>query len=432
MAVTDDQQNQAWNGIWHVKTERFENGWTMEVSIPFKSLRYRGSGPQTWGINLRRLVKWKNEFSYLSLVPAALGTGGISRMASAATVVGLETPAQSKNLELKPYAVASSTTDRNGASPFDNRGDANAGLDFKYGLTRSLIVDATYRTDFAQVEEDVQQINLTRFSVFFPEKRDFFIEGQGIFDFGGVQAGNSPGDVPLLFFSRQIGLSQGQAVPVVGGVRLTGRAGAFSIGALNIQTDDKPSAGALATNFSALRLKRNLLRRSNVGMMATRRGPAVGSLTGSESYTTGIDATMLFFKSITITSYYALTSTPDQRGDNVTGSSYRGRFDFNADRYGALAEHMLIDADFRPEVGYVRRSDIRRSFGVPARAAASRFASSPGRAASTTSRTRRRLSCRAKRRPDSSGSNSSRAINSRRSIRTSSNCCRIDSPSRPA
>ena len=365
MAVTDDQQNQAWNGIWNVKTARFENGWTVEVSIPFKTLRYRGSGPQTWGINLRRLVKWKNEFSYLSLVPAALGTGGISRMASAATVIGLETPAQSKNLELKPYAVASSTTDRAGASPFDNRGQANAGLDFKYGLTRSLIVDATYRTDFAQVEEDVQQINLTRFSVFFPEKRDFFIEGQGIFDFGGVQAGNSPGDVPLLFFSRQIGLSQGQVVPVVGGVRLTGRAGAYSIGALNIQTDEKPSARALSTNFSALRLKRNLLRRSNVGMLATRRGPALGGLPGSSSasYTAGADATMLFFSSINITSYYALTSNPGPGGANVTGSSYRGRFEYNADRYGASAEHMLIDRDFRPEVGYVRRTDIRRSFG---------------------------------------------------------------------
>ena len=127
MAVTDDQQNQAWNGIWHVKTARFENGWTVEMAIPFKSLRYRGSGPQTWGINLRRLVKWKNEFSYLSLVPAALGTGGIGRMASAATLVGLETPAQSKNLELKPYVVASSTTDRTGASPFDNRGAGERG-----------------------------------------------------------------------------------------------------------------------------------------------------------------------------------------------------------------------------------------------------------------------------------------------------------------
>ncbi len=338
MTVTDDQQNSAWNGIWHVKTGRFDQGWTLEVAIPFKSLRYRGSGPQTWGINLRRLVKWKNEFSYLSLVPAALGTVGVSRMASAATVIGLETPAESKNIELKPYAVASSITNRTGAAPFSNRGDANAGLDFKYGLTRSLILDATYRTDFAQVEEDLQQINLTRFSVFFPEKREFFIEGQGIFDFGGVQAGNSPGDVPLLFFSRQIGLSQGQAVPVLGGVRLTGRSGPFSIGALNIQTDEEPSARAVSTNFTALRLKRNLFRRSNVGVMATRRGPALG-VAATPSYTVGADATMLFFKSINVTSYYALTRVPGRNGDDVTGTSYRGRFDYTDDRYGASAEH---------------------------------------------------------------------------------------------
>ena len=120
MTVTDDLQNSAWNGIWYVKTGRFEQGWTMEVAIPFKTLRYRGSGPQTWGINLRRLVKWKNEFSYLSLVPAALGTGGVSRMASAATMVGLETPAESKNLELKPYAVSSATTNRDRRGAVDN------------------------------------------------------------------------------------------------------------------------------------------------------------------------------------------------------------------------------------------------------------------------------------------------------------------------
>lgn len=145
MTVTDDQQNQAWNGIWYSKIATFEQGWTMEVSIPFKSLRYRGAGKQTWGINLRRLVKWKNEFSYLSLVPAALGTQGMSRMASAATVIDLEPPAESKNLEFKPYAVSSATTNRAGAAPFDNRLDANAGFDFNYGLTRSLILDATYR-----------------------------------------------------------------------------------------------------------------------------------------------------------------------------------------------------------------------------------------------------------------------------------------------
>ncbi len=367
MTITDDQQNSAWNGIWYVKTDHFEQGWTMEVAIPFKSLRYRANGAQTWGINLRRLVKWKNEFSYLSLVPAALGTGGVSRMASAATVIGIETPAESKNLELKPYAVSSATTNRTGAQPFDNRLDANAGLDFKYGLTRSMILDATYRTDFAQVEEDLQQVNLTRFSLFFPEKRDFFIEGQGIFDFGGVQAGNSPGDVPILFFSRQIGLSSGQAVPVLGGARLTGRTGPYSVGLLNIQTDDDPAARAVSTNFTAMRFKRNLFRRSNVGVIATRRGPGVAAALApgaGASYSLGLDATMLFYKSINLTGYYARTSTPNALGVTASGSSYRGRFDYTDDRYGAAAEHMLIDGDFTPEVGFVRRSDIRRTYGM--------------------------------------------------------------------
>jgi hypothetical protein len=365
MTVTDDLQNSAWNGIWSVKTGRFAEGWTMEVAIPFKTLRYRGSGPQTWGINLRRLVKWKNEFSYLSLVPAALGTQGVSRMASTATVIGLETPAESRNLEVKPYAVSSATTVQSGGG-FDHDARANAGFDFKYGLTRGLILDATVRTDFAQVEEDLQQINLTRFSVFFPEKRDFFIEGQGIFDFGGVQAGNSPGDVPLLFFSRQIGLSQGQAVPVLGGVRLTGRTGQYSVGVLDIQTDDAPAARAVSTNFSALRLKRNLLRRSNVGIIATRRGPGTTGVAAGRSdasYSVGADATLLFFKSLNLTGYYARTSSPDAGGRTVAGASYRGRLDYTDDRYGAVAEHMLIDGDFRPEVGFVRRPDVRRTFG---------------------------------------------------------------------
>ena len=243
MTITDDQQNPAWNGIWYVKAARFEHGWTVEVAIPFKSLRYRSSGPQTWGINLRRLVKWKNEFSYLSLVPAALGTGGREPDG-----VGRHPRRHRDARGLEEHRAEAL---RGGVGHDQSRhapcrtttlSTPNAGLDVKYGLTRSLIVDGTYRTDFAQVEEDLQQVNLTRFSLFFPEKRDFFIEGQGIFDFGGVQAGNSPGDVPLLFYSRQIGLSNGQAVPVLAGGRLTGRAGAYSIGALNIQTDDAPEA----------------------------------------------------------------------------------------------------------------------------------------------------------------------------------------------
>ena len=215
-AVIDEVNVDSWNTVWDVRSGRFEWGWGFEMAIPFKSIRYPGAGPQTWGINMRRVVKWKNELNYLMPMPRSFGVNAIYHLGFTATLTGIETPRQSMNLELKPYAVSTLTTDRAAASPFDNRKDGNVGFDFKYGLTRGLILDATTRTDFAQVEEDQQQVNLTRYSLFFPEKRDFFLEGQAIFAFGGVSLGQNanPGDVPVMFFSRQIGLSRGQPVPV--------------------------------------------------------------------------------------------------------------------------------------------------------------------------------------------------------------------------
>ncbi len=354
-AFTDEgNPNSNWNTIWQVKSGRFDGGWTVEMVIPFKSLRYRGSGPQVWGINFRRIVKWKNEISFLTRVPRAYGRDGIFRPSTAGTLVGLETPAQSMNLELKPYVVSSLTTDHAAVAPFDNRFSRNAGFDFKYGLTRSLIADATINTDFAQVEEDLQQINLTRFSLQFPEKRDFFVEGQGMFNFGGTRGNGN--DVPILFFSRRIGLSQGQSVPVVAGGRLTGTVGKFGIGALNIQTDDKLSAGAVATNFSVVRLKRDILRRSNIGVLATRRSPAASQSASNAVF--GADANLAFFRSLSIIGYYARTETSGATGDQ---SSYRGRFDYAGDRYGLQAEHLLVGDKFNPEIGFMRRTDFRRS-----------------------------------------------------------------------
>lgn len=357
-AFTDEVNiNSNWNTVWQVKSGRFEGGWTVEMAIPFKSLRYRGSGPQVWGINFRRMVKWKNEISFLTRVPRAYGRNGLFRVSSAGTLVGLETPAQSMNLELKGYLVSALTTDHAAAAPFSNRFSRNAGLDFKYGLTRSLIADATVNTDFAQVEEDLQQINLTRFSLQFPEKRDFFLEGQGMFNFGGTRGGGGSGnDVPTLFFSRRIGLSQGQAVPVVAGGRLTGTVGKFGIGALNIQTDDKISAGAAATNFSVVRLRRDVLRRSNIGLLATRRAPAANQ-SGSNAVF-GADANLAFFRNLSINGYYARTATAGAKGDQ---SSYRGRFDYAGDRYGLQLEHLLVGDTFNPDIGFMRRSDFRRS-----------------------------------------------------------------------
>ncbi|MBI4887839.1 MAG: carbohydrate binding family 9 domain-containing protein, partial [Acidobacteria bacterium] len=352
-AITDGSFNVNWNAVWDAKVSRSEAGYTIEMAIPFKSLRYRGAGPQTWGINIRRVVKSKNETSNLTRVPASYGGNGVAQMAVAATLVGLETPAQSLNLDVKPYAVSSVTTDRLARVPYTNDVTANGGVDVKYGLTRSLTADVTVNTDFAQVEEDEQQINLTRFNLFFPEKRDFFLEGQGIFDFGGISGQRASGVNPILFFSRRIGLNAGQSVPVLGGGRVTGKAGRFDVGALAITTDDKPSARAVTTTFSALRLRRNILRRSSVGVIGTGRWPAASG--AGDNATAGVDADLRFFENVQANLYWARTSSPHLRGDDA---SYRGRFNYDGDRYGFEADRIVVGSNFNPEVGFVRRTDF--------------------------------------------------------------------------
>ncbi|OFW05430.1 MAG: hypothetical protein A3I61_14545 [Acidobacteria bacterium RIFCSPLOWO2_02_FULL_68_18] len=352
-AIADGTFNVNWNTVWDVRTSRVDAGYTVEMAIPFKSLRYRAPGPQVWGINIRRQVKSKNETSTLTRVPASYGGNGVAQMAVAATLVGVETPARSLNLEFKPYAVASLTTDRVARVPFSNDVSADAGIDVKYGLTRSLTADLTVNTDFAQVEEDQQQVNLTRFNLFFPEKRDFFLEGQGIFDFGGVSGQRASGVNPILFFSRRIGLSAGQAVPVVAGGRVTGKAGRFDVGALAIATDDTPSAGAAKTTFSALRLRRNILRRSSIGMIATGRWPAASGR--DENTAAGADADLRFFDNVQANLYWARTASPARRGRDT---SYRARFDYAGDRYGLEADRLVVESNFNPEVGFVRRTDF--------------------------------------------------------------------------
>jgi hypothetical protein len=357
-AISENEQLAAWNTVWDVRSARVADGWTFEMAIPFKSLRYREPGPQVWGVNFRRVVKWKNETSLLTALPASYGVGGVSQMASAATLVGLEAPGLSKNLEVKPYVTATSTTDETAQSPFRNAFGRNVGADVKYGLTSSLVADLTVNTDFAQVEEDVQQVNLTRFNLQFPEKRDFFLEGQGIFAFGRVGGGS---DVPTVFFSRRIGLAAGQAVPVQVGGRVTGKVGAWDVGLLNIQTDRKTVDDrviAVPTNFSVVRIKRDLFRRSSIGLIATQKFETPGG--DASNLAAGADALFRLSDTTAVSGYVARTRTPGAGGD---GASYRGRFDYNADRYGVSAEHLLVDGEFNPEVGFLRRQDFRRTLG---------------------------------------------------------------------
>ena len=186
--VTNEQQiNLDWNPVWDVAVAKFEQGWAMEAAIPFKSLRYRPGVAQVWGFQARRINRWKNESSYLTPLSAAQANRGHFMASLAATLVGVEAPDGGRTLELKPYAIADLTSDR--ARDISNDPSGDVGLDVKYGVTDGLVADLTVNTDFAQVEADEQQVNLTRFSLFFPEKREFFLENQGIFTFGGAGAG---------------------------------------------------------------------------------------------------------------------------------------------------------------------------------------------------------------------------------------------------
>jgi hypothetical protein len=372
--VTDERvTNRDWNTVWTTRSRRDDQGWTVEMAIPFRSLRYRGGGPQTWGINIRRSVRWKNEVSYLSQVPRQYGARGILRLSQAATLAGLEAPPAALNLEIKPYAVGSVKADRAIDPLFANRFERDAGFDVKYGVTESLAADFTYRTDFAQVEDDDQQVNLTRFNLLFPEKREFFLEGQGIFAFGGAQSSSStaaPTNTPVLFFSRRIGLSGNRAVPIEAGARLTGKAGRYTVGLLDIQTDSTRSTGSgqgpatgsgrgePATNFGVVRLKRDILRRSYIGLLGARRSPAPARAARpaeGENLAIGVDASLSFFESLNIVGYYAGTRTPGLTGND---RSHRVRFDYDADRLGIQIERLSVGKNFKPEIGFLRRPNF--------------------------------------------------------------------------
>ncbi|MYI74013.1 MAG: carbohydrate binding family 9 domain-containing protein, partial [Acidobacteria bacterium] len=180
MQMTNERDfNMDWNPIWELRTGRFDGGWTIEAAFPFKSLRYRPGRDQVWGFQLMRNVQWKNERSFFNPVPAARGEAAIAQASLGAAIVGIEAPEEGLSFELKPYAIADLATDRRAAVPFANDLNGAAGIDVKYGVTENLTADLTVNTDFAQVEADEQQVNLTRFSLYFPEKREFFLENQG-------------------------------------------------------------------------------------------------------------------------------------------------------------------------------------------------------------------------------------------------------------
>ncbi|MFT5435193.1 MAG: hypothetical protein ACI9OJ_005910, partial [Myxococcota bacterium] len=359
----NDQQsvNRSWEGVIHVQTRRHERGWTAEIAVPFTTLRYDPTlRDQIWGLNFSRRIRRRNEDSMWAPLPRQFR---IYKMSRAGTLTGLRDLPRSRNLTLKPYLTSSTVGGRPQDNDFLYNTDVDVGLDVKYGVTSQLTLDLTVNTDFSQAEVDQQQVNLTRFGLFFPEQRDFFLENEGVFAFGDNQVrnyrlGSSPRSFRL-FHSRRIGLSSSrEPIPVVGGARLTGRAGKYEIGVLNMQTR---SFGELsADNFGVFRVRRNVLTSSDVGVMFISRQPTSAGSRGDGGYTFGTDANFRV-SNLLMNSYVARTAN-----DGGTGNQNAGflQFAWRDPLWSASTLFKQVGDGFEPEVGFVDRRGIRRWFAT--------------------------------------------------------------------
>ncbi|MBI3048476.1 MAG: carbohydrate binding family 9 domain-containing protein [Acidobacteria bacterium] len=360
MANEGRERNSDWDGIWDVATRVTETGWYAELRIPFRTLKFESRDTQTWGVNFERKLRRLNEDSYWSPLPRIYD---LDRVSMAGTVEGFRGLRPGMNLRFKPYAATTSST----ISGRRTTGEVDAGLDVKYGVTSGLVWDFTVNTDFSQVEADEQQINLTRFSLFFPEKRDFFLENSGIFQFGtnagqfggGGQGGGGGGGREMrLFFSRRIGLSDaGEPIPILGGTRLTGRQGAFSLGVLNIQQRETDAVSA--ANFTALRLRRDILANSDIGAVFLNKeqgGPHFNRIAG-------VDANFRF-GDFSANAYLAKSFSPDPLARAI-GNEFGSRagFNYQSRTWQAQAGHSGIGERFNDEMGFVPRQGIHNFDG---------------------------------------------------------------------
>ncbi len=342
-----------------VKTALLDDGWSLEMRIPWSAVRYdAGRAEQAFGMNLLRRVRRINEDSYWAPLQRR---DAAHRMSKAGTLRGITGIPAVRNITAKPYVVAA---DQRGddLAPGDVGQSADAGFDVKYGLTPGLTLDLTYNTDFSQVEVDQERVNLTRFPLFFPEQRDFFVENSGKFAFGDqtereYRQGASPNDFSL-FHSRSIGLVGGRPVPILGGGRVSGGVGGWDVGMLDLRTES--SEGLPAENFAVLRLRRKIANGSDVGAMFIDRSSVGGSdAPGNRSY--GVDANFHLLGALVLSSYAARTETPGATGDQTAtrfGAAWRDRL------WDVSALWRRIGDDFDPGVGFVRRTDIEHTYAT--------------------------------------------------------------------
>jgi hypothetical protein len=347
----DNRSNPDWDGVWALQTMIDDSGWGAELSIPFNTLRFSQDEVQEWGMQVqRRIPRYPTESSW---TPVAIRFRGI-RVSISGTLTGLEGLSPGRNFKVTPFATAGMTQVRSGDQMVTTRSlgrikDYDGGLDSKLSLTPSLTLDATYRTDFAQVEVDQQQVNLTRFNLFFPEKRGFFLENSGTFNFG-------PGGNLVPFFSRRIGLSNaGTPVPIIGGARVTGQIDRYDVGFIAMKTEDTEISGGSvpSNNYVVGRLKRNFLSTSWVGALVTSRNSTVD---GDHNRVYGADAHFEFYGNRLGFDSYLMTS--DTPGLSDRNQARRFEASWRDNELRLVGQYNEVQENFNPEVGFVRRGNL--------------------------------------------------------------------------
>lgn len=337
--------NLEWDGVWDASARRTGEGWVAEIRIPMVTLRFPSASPQSWGINFMRTIPHLNEVLFWAPIPRAYG---LTQVSLAGSLNGLEDLNRGRDLRVKPYLAAGGEQEFS-KGDWSRSNTADIGLDLKYGITPSLNLDMTVNTDFAQAEADNEQVNLTRFPLFFPEKREFFLENAGQFNVGTTGSGQRAD----LFFTRRIGIDEksGGQVPVLGGARLTGKVGKNNIAVMDIQTDD--AHGRPGENFFVARYGRDIFGRSKVGGIVVNREASSG---GHYNRTFAADATIALGTSLTMHGFLAQTKSPGVSSED-RAEYFRAHYLTQA--WDVYLDHISLGNNFNAESGFVPRVGVR-------------------------------------------------------------------------
>ncbi len=345
--------NDDWDAVWYAAGRMTDEGWSVEIAIPFWALRFDRSSTDAWGINFRRQIRRKTESAYWAPVSRQFNA---TRLSLSGMLAGMGRMGRPRTVQVKPYALGDFGQLPSGpeSMPYESHTTewgGDVGGDIKWSITPNWTFDGTVNTDFAQVEADDVQINLTRFPLFFPEKREFFLENAGLFQFGSASGRRGPRVIG--FHSRRIGVFDGEEVPILAGARLTGKSGGWNLGGLTMQTRKVDDLGLSSENHSVLRVRRDVGSRSSIGALLTNR-----QASGSDyNRTLGFDGRWAINDQATVDGWVMKTTTPGIEAD----SEWAGAISANwaSPEWQVTAAAMDVGDGFNPELGFVNRTGLR-------------------------------------------------------------------------